>query len=296
MPERLCKFKSKNENMQAEIAGQGVLPIFGFTMVLKLIRTSFFIIIFLLNYTASCEVYIKASAIKGGIFVTPPVDLEYVEKSIRDHLIASNHFTIIDSNEYLLDIFIYQFAASYPTVSISLRKGGNIHHIDFEAKKWFGNRSEAIYKNVRLLVNRIPYKIDESKRFNASIGDLITESFKTPELVNVLEEGSFQTEYYEVLNFPLGSEPIFIVPDQFMDYFLTSFNILGLKRALKAYPIYVELKINDKKRFEMTGFETKNDLSWQQKGQILDLIDSFPLWNTSEDISGITLKLHLEKR
>lgn len=248
---------------------------------------------------AAKKAIVKASVLRGESFVTVNTKPNEIEEIIKNALIQKGYQVIdeinSDENIFFVDLFVFQFPANFPTVSITIRTQNGIHFIDKERVKLFADRNSANLKLASKLGERIPADIDTNKIYQPTFNDLLDNDRIS--LIglssNAITKG-YRSNYSFSINWLNNEVPNFIIPDDFNRYVSFSLNYQGVRKQLKGKEIKLKLKINQKARFELIGIDSPIDLTDKQKNMYSEFIDSFPLWVVKNQINNIEMKIGIE--
>ena len=241
-----------------------------------------------LNSHGKSKVLIKANILRGERFVTAKTSAKEIENKVRE-VLQKKGFDIVTSMEptgdlLLVDLFVYQFPAQYPAITIAIRTQNGIHYIDQEYKKVFVDRELTNLNLATELAERVPVELNQNLVYRASIGDLISTN-KTGN--SVLYTGN--STYYSTIKWKDDNKIPFIIPNDLQLYLFYASNFTGLKKRLARGPIVLKLRINDSARFELVDANSQLNLDEEQKIRIQEFIDSFPLWLTNTQVENIEI-------
>lgn len=243
---------------------------------------------------ATNKAIIKANVLRGESFVTVNTIPEDIENIISQAL-AKKGFKILKEilpNEeiFYVDLFVFQFPADYPTITITIRTTNGIHFIDKERIKLFGNRNSANLKLASRLSERLPDNIDTKIFFEPTFNDILSNNrISIIGLTSNAITKGYRSNYSTSIKWSDNIIPNFIIPNEFDNYVAYISNYQGIRTQLKGTAIKLKLKINLGAKFELVDIVSPFDLTEKQKGRILEFINSFPLWTVGKPIDNIEL-------
>lgn len=266
-----------------------------------MIRTaSIFILLFsFYSSFAINKVIIKANVLRGESFVTVNTNPKDVEIIISQAL-GKKGFQIMKEvlpNEELLfvDLFVFQFPADFPTITLTIRTLQGIHFIDKEQIKLFGDRNSANLKVASRLAERLPNNIDTAIIYEPTFDDILSKDrISLIGLTSNAITKSYRSNYSNSVKWNENEIPNFIIPNEFDNYLAYILNYQGIRKQLKGTTIRLKLKINNKAEFELVDINSPFELTEKQKGRILEFISSFPLWTVDKPIENIELDIGMK--
>ncbi len=193
---------------------------------------------------------------------------------------------------FYFDLFVFQYPAEYPTVTLTVRTKDGIHYIDKEFMKLFGSRAAANIKLAENVARRVPDEIDTYLFYEPSIFDILSNSrvSSTGALAGAVMN-SYQANYASVITWPNSEPPVFLIPNGFEAYLSLCSNFQGIRSVIRGQQIGVLLKINQKARFDILRIDSPVKLNEKQEARIKQIIDAFPLWVVDAEVSQVELKL-----
>lgn len=263
---------------------------------MKFVTLALFLFFCVQSAHTSEKVIIKASILKGDYLATASTNPKAIEDIFKTAL-SEKDFQIIDeinSDDEILfvDIFVYQFAGEFPTVTVTIRTLNGIHFIDTERTTMFLDRNAANIKLAKKLAERLPAKIDKNALFKLTTNDLLASnsiSFKS----NTASENEVPN-YSSMINWSDNKAPSFIIPNEIHYYVAYISNNYAIRNKLKNNSIKLALKINNEARFEIIDIESKMSLTEKEKSKLKEFIDSFPLWAVTSPMEKIEMKIGVE--
>lgn len=243
---------------------------------------------------ASNKAIVKANVLRGESFVTAETNPEEIEYIISQAL-TKKGFQILKElipNEeiFYFDLFVFQFPADYPTITLTIRTINGIHYFDKELIKIFGDRNSANLELASILADRIPYNINTKIFFETTFNDIFSNNrISIIGLTSNEITESYRSNYSTSIKWPDNINPKFIFPNEFEKYVAHISNYQGIRRKLKGKSIKLKLKINLAARFELIEIDSPIDLNEKQKDRIREFINSFPLWTLGKQIENIEL-------
>jgi len=136
---------------------------------LKLIVTKQVVVLILslcyLNSHGNSKVLIKANILRGERFVTVKTSAKEIENKVSE-VFKKKGFDIVTIMEstgdmLLVDLFVYQFPAQFPAITITIRTQNGIHYIDQEYKKVFVDRELTNLDMATELAERVPVELNK---------------------------------------------------------------------------------------------------------------------------------------
>lgn len=243
---------------------------------------------------AKNKAIIKANVLRGESFVTVntmPGDVE----SIISQALAKNGFQILnevipDEEIFYVDLFVFQFPADYPTITITIRTTKGIHFIDKERIKLFGDRNSANLKVASSLAERLPNNIDTNIYFEPTFNDILSNNrISIIGLTSNAITKGYRSNYSSSIRWSDNKIPNFIIPNEFDIYKAYISNYQGIRKQLKGTTIKLKLKINHGAKFELVNIDSPFNLTEKQKERIQEFVNSFPLWTVDKPIDNIEL-------
>lgn len=248
---------------------------------------------------AAKKVILKANILRGESFVTANTNPEDIE-SIFKNALTQKGFQVIneinsDEDLFFVDLFVFQFPADFPTISITIRTENGIHFIDKERIKLFGDRNSANIKIASKLAERLPVDIDTNNFYELTFNNLLSnDRISLIGLTSNAITKGYRTNYSSTINWFDNDVPNFIIPNEFDKYMAYSSNYQSIRKQLKGKEIKLKLKINQKARFELIDIDSPINLTEKQKSRLKEFIDGFPLWTIKSQIENIELKIGIE--
>ncbi|MFM9841114.1 MAG: hypothetical protein ACKVOQ_22805 [Cyclobacteriaceae bacterium] len=264
---------------------------------LKLVVTKQVLVLILcfcyLNSQGRSKVLIKATILRGERFVTVKTSAKEIENKVSE-VLTKKGFDIITNMEsagdlLFVDLFVYQFPAQYPAITITIRTQNGIHYIDQEYRKVFLDRELTNLNLATKLAERVPVELNKDLVYRVGIGDLISTN-KTSN--TTLYTGN--SNYYSTIKWKDDNNVPFIVSNDLGLYLFYASNFTGLKKQLARCPIVLKLRINDSARFELVETNSHLNLDDYQKNRIQEFIESFPLWLTNTEVENIEIMYGLK--
>jgi len=239
---------------------------------------------------------IKANVIRGESMVTVnnnPVQIENMFQEALNKLEA-----VRDINKQLLvDIFIFQFPADYPTVAVSIRSEKGIHYFDKERIKLFGDRKAANIKLVKKLISRLPNKINMTQIYQLNLDDILSnrKSLSLIQLTSNAITGSQRQKYSNAIEWGKNEPPQFII-DNFYEYLKYCMNFQGIRKKIKKQgEIILIIDITKEGRTKISDIKSPFKLEAKQKARLTQAIAAIPLWYTESEIIDVELKINLNR-
>ncbi|MCB0517017.1 MAG: hypothetical protein R2798_09410 [Chitinophagales bacterium] len=236
----------------------------------------------------------KANVLRGESFVTVNTIPEEIEIIISQALTKKGFQILKDvlPNEeiFYVDLFVFQFPADYPTITITIRTTKGIHFIDKERIKIFGDRNSANLKLASRLAERLPDNIDTNIFFKPTFNDILSNNRISIIGLssNAITKG-YRSNYSTSIKWSDNTITDFIIPNEFDNYVAYISNYQGIRKQLRGTVIKLKLKINLGAKFELVDIVSPFDLTEKQKGMIQEFINSFPLWTIDKPIDNIEL-------
>lgn len=245
---------------------------------------------------ATNKAIVKANILRGESFVTVeifPVDIE----NVVTKALEKKGFQIlkdVNPNEEILyfDLFVFQFPADYPTITLTIRSSKGIHFIDKEKVRLFLDRNSANLKLAEVLSERIPTNIDTTLIFEPTFNDLLSNNRIS--LIGASSNAitkAYRSNYSSSIDWHDNIIPNFILPNEFDNYLAYASNYQGIRKQLRSQSIKLKLRINTGAKFELVTIDSPFVLTEKQKYRIQELINSFPLWIISNQMDNIELSL-----
>lgn len=248
---------------------------------------------------AFCNDYIfivKANVIRGESMVTSNTNPVQVEKMFQEALRKLEQNKEI-KKQLLVDIFIFQFPADYPTVAVSIRSENGIHYFDKERIKLFGDRNAANIKLVKKIISRLPNKLNMSQIYQLSLDDILSnrKSLSLIQLTSNAVTGSQRQNYRNAIDWGENDPPQFIL-DNFYEYLKYCMNFQGIRKKIKKQGgITLVVDITKEGRTKISNIKSPFELEAKQKARLTQAIAAIPLWYTESEINGIELKINLNR-
>jgi hypothetical protein len=264
---------------------------------LKLIVVKHVIVLILslcyLNSHGTSKVLIKANILRGERFVTVKTSAKEIENKVGE-VFTKKGFNIVTNMEpsgdiLFVDLFVYQFPAQFPAITITIRTQNGIHYIDQAYRKVFVDRELTNLNLATELAEKVPVELNKGLVYRVGIGDLISTN-KTSN--TNLYAGN--ANYYSTIKWKDDNDVAFIIPRDLGLYLLYASNFTGLKKQLARGPIVLKLRINDSARFELVDTNSHLNLDEEQKIRIQEFIDSFPLWLSNTEVENIEIMYGLK--
>jgi len=246
-----------------------------------------------LNSYGISKVLIKANILRGERFVTAKTSAKEIENRVSEVFIKKGYDVVTNmepsGDVVFVDLFVYQFPAQFPAVTITIRTKKGIHYIDQEYKKVFGDREITNLNMATELAERVPVELNKSLVYRVNAGDLISAN-----KISNTNLYAVNSKYYSTIKWKDNNSIPFIIPNDFGLYLLYASNFTGLKKQLARGPIVLKLRINDSARFELVDFDSHQNLDEKQKLRIQEFIDSFPLSLTNAELENIEIMYGLK--
>ncbi|WP_069658341.1 hypothetical protein [Arcticibacter eurypsychrophilus] len=248
---------------------------------------------------AAKKAIVKANILRGESFVTANTSSEDIERIIKMALDQKGFQVIdeIDSDKdlFYVDVFVYQYPADFPTISMTIRTKDGIHFIDKEIVKLYADRNSANLKLASKLAERLPSDIDTNRFYEPTFNDLLSANrISMIGLTSNAITKSYRSNYSSKINWFDNEIPKFIIPNEFDIYMAYSSNYQGIRKQLKGKEIKLKLKINQKARFELIDIGSPVILTEKQKIRLKEFIDSFPLWINKNPIENVEMLIGIE--
>lgn len=243
---------------------------------------------------ATNKVLIKANILRGEAFVTAathPEDIENVVGTILETKGYKVLEKIAPNGEYLLvDLFVFQFPAEMPTVTLTIRSGNNIHYIDQEKKILFIDRSQINRKIAAELAERIPSTINTDDIYKPSFSNIISYVPTSPMGIAIRASiNNNEKKYSSSFIWQNDNAPDFIIRGGIPIYLMYISDYKWLRNKLKKESIKLKLQISERARFRLMDIEASFVPTPEQYKRFQELIDSFPLWAIDKPIETIEL-------
>jgi hypothetical protein len=245
-------------------------------------------------------VLVKASIIKGDAFVTAGINPNEIERLVKKTLIAKG-FPISDSiipgdNMYFVDLFIYQYPADLPTITLTVRTMTGLHYLDREVVEIFLDRKTAYNEMISRLMDRFPHVIDTQVLY-LPILENIFQKYRISLIGSATSSVArdFMNKHISSINWNENENPQFLIGNGFNSYMKRVANFSKFGNILRGKTITVKLKINNSACFEVVDIESPFELSKKQIANINSFIDSFPLWQVDQEIHNIELTFGLKR-
>ncbi|MBN7812605.1 hypothetical protein J0A68_16745 [Algoriphagus sp. H41] len=248
---------------------------------------------------AEDKAIVKANILRGGSFVTANTNPEDIENVITQALAKKGIQTIneVIPNEqiFYIDLFVFQFPADYPTITITIRTNEGIHFIDKESIKLFTDRNSANIKLASRLADRLPDVVDTRIFYKPTLNEILSNT-RLSLIGSASNEiaKTYRSNYSNSIKWPNDVVHSFIIPDEFDNYMVYALNFPGNRKQLKETPIKLKVKINPSTAFELVEIVSPFNLTEKQKGSIQELVDSFPLWAGSNQIDNIEIEFSVK--
>lgn len=248
---------------------------------------------------ATNKAIVKANILRGESFVTANTISGDIE-SIIIQALTKKGFQILKEvipNEdiFYVDLFVFQFPADYPTITLTIRSKDGIHFIDRERIKLFGDRNSANLKLASRLAERLPDNIDINLFYEPTFSDILSNNrISIIGLTSNAITKGYRSNYSTSIRWSENIIPNFIIPNEFENYIAYISNFQGIRKQLKGTTIKLKLKINLRAKFELVDIDSPFNLTEKQKGRILEFISSFPLWTVGKPIDNIELDLGIK--
>ena len=262
-------------------------------------KSTILILLIFLNLSpakAAIKAIVKANILRGESFVTANTKPEDIESILKASL-AEKGFQVIneivtDEDIFYIDIFVFQFPADYPTISLTIRTKDGIHFFDKERVKLFGDRNSANLKLASKLAERLPSDINTKTFYELTLKDILSNGRISLISLssNAITKG-FRANYSSSINWFDNNQPNFIIPNEFDEYLAYSSNYQSIKRELHGQEIKLNLKINQNARFELIDIDSPINLNEKQKRRLKEFINCFPLWTVNTEIENIEMKI-----
>ena len=243
---------------------------------------------------AKNKAIVKANVLRGESFVTVNTKPEDIESLISQAL-AKKGFQIInevspEEEIYYVDLFVFQFPADYPTITLTIRTLRGIHFFDKERIKLFGNRNSANLELASRLAERLPNNIDTNLYYEPTFNDILSNNrISVIGFYSKVTAKGYRSNYSSSIRWSDNKIPVFIIPDEFDTYMAYISNYQGIRKQLKGKTIKLKLKINHGARFELMNIDSPFHLTEKQKDRIQEFVESFPLWTVDKPIDNIEL-------
>lgn len=245
------------------------------------------------SYAAN-KAIIKANVLRGESFVTAAVEPSVIENIVANEL-KSKGFQIVGivrpgEDILYVDLFVFQFPAANPTITLTIRSKDGIHYIDREKVALFGNRVAANIGLAQKLSQRIPSQINLGKIYQPALRDIVGNTGMS--LISLSSSAiteSYRSSYSSSLHWHDDNAPAFLIPEEFDTYMAYASNYQGIRAKVKEQPIKLKLKINNAARFELLDIESAFALTDKQKSMFHEFVNSFPLWITDSPIDSVEL-------
>lgn len=211
--------------------------------------------------------------------------------------LKDKHYTVVETATgqdqlFYVDVFVFQYPADYPTVTLTIRTASGTHYIDRENIRLFGNREAANLKIARQVAERIPAEIDVSRIYDITLPHLVSGGrVSVIGLVSNAATKGYRSNYAVGITWPEDSAPEFIAPGDLGAYLSYCLNFQGIRYDVKDQKITVALKINQRGRFEILEINSPIALSEKQQQRIHDAVNAFPLWIVQGEMDRIDLLL-----
>lgn len=258
------------------------------------------LILFNLNTVfATNKAIIKANILKGRSFVTANTSPEDIENVISQALTKKGIQVLKEAvpNEdiYYIDLFVFQFPADYPTITLTIRTIEGIHYIDKESIKLFTDRNSANIKLASRLSDRLPDIVDTKIFYKPTLNEILSNTRMSiiGSTSNAITR-NYRASLSNSIRWPDDIAPNFIIPDEFDNYLAYALNFQGNRNQLKDTVIKLRVKINLGTRFELVNIDSPINLTEKQKENIQELVNSFPLWTVDSQIDNIEIELKVK--
>ncbi len=240
---------------------------------------------------------VKANVIRGESMVTVNTNPVQVEKMFKEALRKLEQYDEINK-QLLVDIFIFQFPADYPTVGVSIRSENGIHYFDKEQIKLFGDRNAANIKLVKKIISRLPNKLNMSEIYQLSIDDILSnrKSLSLIQLTSNAITGSQRQNYRNAIDWGENDDPPQFILDNFYEYLKYCMNFQGIRKKIKKQGgITLVVDITKEGRTKISNIKSPFELEAKQKARLSQAIAAIPLWYTESEINDIELKINLNR-
>jgi hypothetical protein len=240
----------------------------------------------------SYDLRIKASVLRGESLVTVNIDPADIENVFISEISKRK---IKFPENTILDIFVFQFPASNPTITVTLRTEKGIHYVDRVNIELLGNRKKATIKLAKHIASRLPEQTDTIKLYDLTFDEIISRR-KSIDLINISGNTAmkfYRKRYNNQFNW-FDTKPLpFIVKDldQYLDFCL---NYQGLRKKIKRNgPIILKLKINENGWTTTEDIVSPFELNDKEKTRLIQAISALPIWMNHGKMITLELKIDL---
>jgi len=219
----------------------------------------------------------------GESMVTPQMSINSMEDIFRDAL-KNRNFDIAEANTavkpiFYLDLFVYQFPAEYPTISLTVRSELGIHYFERQNIKLYTNRKIAFLKIAQEMANALPQVFDKEKILNIGASDILL-TITRMDLIHYTAK-SMTADYREKYDNELkwNDTPIVFISGNFEDYFAFCMNYKGIREKLKGDDkIVLKLKICQNGLTTIENIESSFALTQADNERLHMAVNALPLW------------------
>jgi hypothetical protein len=275
---------------------------------MKFVRILFLLCLTFQAFAQEKTVAFKLNLVKGESTVTVLPNQKAVEKIFTDAITQKGYTVVTQSTVpttdladarslILVDAFVYQFPADYPSITLTIRKDGKVLTLVHESKKLFLDRQNAAETIATELARQIPASVEE-------------DQFLLPELENLLPQhtvsiytvtsaaitNSYAKKYIIDTSNSNIKAPDFIINGAFEEYLSLCLDFNGFRKAAKQEPMVVEFAIDKFGYTQATNIKASAAIQEVHLAKIKAAIEALPLWNQTggQPVTG-SLTIGLQK-
>lgn len=250
---------------------------------------------------------LKVNIIRGESTVTPLVDPVSIEAILTKELNQKGYSVITQHNQdkttainfqnsLMVDAFIYQFPADYPSVTLTIRKNNQTIFLEHDSKKLFGDRKSALENLTRNLAEKIPSSISGSSYLSPTLENIIpSHTISIYSATSEILTTGYTSKYVIGKVNKGGQELKFIIPDAFKSYLSLCLDFNGYRKLVKTEPITVDIKVNKLGYTQIMNIHLPATVKEKYRQNIIQAINALPLWQvTNGEVYEGTIKLGIK--
>ncbi|MEM8524734.1 MAG: hypothetical protein AAGG68_08820 [Bacteroidota bacterium] len=245
----------------------------------------------------SLKAIVKVNSIRGERLVSVSISTQDLEKILEEELLVRGIERVYSQTEYsenliIVEAFVYQFAADFPSVTLLVRSKNGFHHYDTEFIQIFADRRSATAKITKKVAKRMPNTFDLNKFYEVYIGNLFTQKrVSISSSISNSIVANYSAKYNNSLDWGDYKPIPFLFPDNFSEYLDFCVDYEGFRKKLQGQQVVVNLKITPEGRTEIVDMEAPFKLKEKQTLKIKRVVAALPIWLTNEEITDLTLNL-----
>ncbi len=250
----------------------------------------------MINLTIAKEVImvLKINPIKGEKFVTKLTNPYSIQSIFKNGLEAKGFKVYTNSKEilednidekelYFADVFVYQYPAQYPSVSIIIRKNEGVIYMNDKYIKLFGDRQKANEDISMQLVSDVPsIKLIREYQIIKSY-DFLTSNRKS--LIGSVSNSvmDLYSKKYEVkIEFEKENELQFIYGESIEEYLKNLINFTGYRNKVLGKELKIYVEIDEYGYTNYLKMDTPVNLKEKHKLRIFNAMMGIPLWKNEK--------------